>query len=54
VGIRETLNENRSVTVGATIGITIVAIAWIVWYCITGGQIQSSPAPAAPTTQSVR
>ena len=54
MGIRETLNENRSVTVGATIGITIVAVAWIVWYCITGGQIRSAPEPSTPTTQNTQ
>jgi hypothetical protein len=32
VGIRETLNENRSITVGAMIGIIVLAIIWILWY----------------------
>jgi len=53
VGFRETLNENRSVTVGATIGITVLALLWIVWYSVTGGQIHSEPdAAPAPSTQS--
>jgi len=52
VGIRETLNDNRSVTVGATIGITVLAVLWIVWYCVTGGQIRSDPPPAVSTPTS--
>jgi hypothetical protein len=36
VGIRETLNENRSVTVGATIGIIVLTIIWVIWYSVGG------------------
>jgi hypothetical protein len=36
VGIRETLNENRSVSVGATIGIIVLTIIWIIWYSLGG------------------
>jgi hypothetical protein len=32
LGIRETLNENRSVTVGAAVGLTLLAVLWIAWY----------------------
>ncbi len=32
MGIRETLNENQSITVGATIGIIVITIIWIIWY----------------------
>ena len=43
MGIRETMNENRSVTIGATIGITVLAVLWITWYSITGGEMHSVP-----------
>jgi hypothetical protein len=46
VGIRETLNENRSVTVGAAIGMTVLAVLWIIYYSLSGGN--SGPGPGAP------
>ena len=55
MGIRETLNDNRSVTIGATIGITVLALLWIVWYSVTGGEIHTVPdmgPRSAPTTQA--
>jgi hypothetical protein len=36
VGFREIVNENRSVTVGAMIGVIVLAIAWILYYCFGG------------------
>ena len=35
MGIRETMNENRSVTIGAAIGVTVLAILWIVLYSMS-------------------
>jgi hypothetical protein len=55
LGLRQTLNENRSVTVGAAVGITVLAVLWIVWFSMTGGDIPASPpanAPVLPTSQS--
>jgi hypothetical protein len=46
VGIRETLNENRSVTVGAAIGMTVLAVLWIIYYSLSG--LASSPGPSSP------
>ena len=54
MGIRETLNENRSVTVGAAIGVTVLAVLWILYYSLGGGSPNTgptSPPPAAPTSQ---
>jgi hypothetical protein len=34
VGIRETLNQNPGITTGATIGIIVIAIGFIVWQLI--------------------
>jgi hypothetical protein len=31
VGIREALNRNPAVTTGATIGLIVITLAWIVW-----------------------
>jgi hypothetical protein len=57
VGIRETLNENRSVTVGAAIGVTVIAVLWILYYSLVGVNqsvgTESLPA-AAPTSQADR
>jgi len=53
VGIRQQINENRSVTIGAAVGMTVLALLWIVWYSVTGGEIRSAPETptAAPATQ---
>jgi hypothetical protein len=54
VGIRETLNENRSVTVGAAIGMTVLAVLWIIYYSLGGGNPGSgsdSPPSAPPASQ---
>ena len=57
MGIRETLNENRSVTVGAAIGVTVLAVLWIIYYSLGGGNpgsgadpLHSSP-PASQQSQ---
>lgn len=52
LGIRETLNENRSVTVGAAAGITLLAVLWIVYFVldVTRGSTPSDiPTPRATT-----
>jgi hypothetical protein len=54
VGIRETLNENRSVTVGAAIGMTVLAVLWIIYYSLGGGNPgpgSDSPPTAPPASQ---
>ena len=57
MGIREMMNENRSVTTGAAIGITILAVLWIVFYTLGGGSLSGGDGgmtrslPATPTTQ---
>lgn len=50
MGIRETLNENRSVTVGAAIGVTVIAVLWIIYYSIGGGNPGpgTEPLPSTP------
>lgn len=37
MGIRESLNENRSVSIGATIGIIVLAIGFLIWN-LSGGK----------------
>ncbi len=49
MGIRETLNENRSVAVGAAIGATLLAVLWIVFYSMNVMN-HSDPPPARPAT----
>lgn len=54
MGIRETLNENRSVTVGAAIGMTVLAVLWIIYYSLGGGNPGSGsdlPPSAPPASQ---
>jgi hypothetical protein len=55
VGIRETLNENRAVSVGAAIGVIVLALIWIATQVMSFGTNDApSPAPSStpPTTQN--
>ena len=56
MGIRETLNENRAVSVGAAIGVIVLALIWIatqIWSFEPNTDAPRLPKPGeAPATQS--
>jgi hypothetical protein len=55
VGIRETLNENRAVSVGAAIGVIVLALIWIASQVMSFGPSETprpAPSNAPPSTQS--
>jgi hypothetical protein len=55
VGIRETLNENRAISVGAAIGVIVLALIWIATQVMSFGPSDPArpiPSSIPPTTQN--
>jgi hypothetical protein len=50
VGIREKLNENPAITTGATIGIIVIALIFIIWQLMGSGTSYAVPTSAYYTT----
>ena len=50
MGIRQTLNENPTITTGVTAGVIVLALIFIVWQAIGGRPRAERAAPARPSS----